>query len=109
MIEQFFTLANMDKLSVFVVLVVMSVAVMTEKFVWHKRVERDLSQERRRTDQANDRADRWENVAIEALTAGAQAGVKAAEVAVGVVSSIPDPQGLRDRAAETSSGTGGAQ
>lgn len=109
MVEDFFTLANMDKLSVFAVLVTMAVAVMTEKFVWHKRVERDLENERERTAQANHRADRWENVALEALTAGAQAGVKAAEVAVGVVSSIPDPQGLRDRAAETSSGTGGAQ
>lgn len=109
MIEQFFTLANLDRLSVFAVLVIMAVSVITEKFVWHTRVDRDLKAEQNRTAQANDRADRWEKVALEALTAGAQAGVKAAEVAVGVVSSIPDPQQLRDDAAPYRSGTGGPQ
>lgn len=69
------------------VLAVVAVAVITDKLVWHTRLKN-----------AQERADRWEKVALDALTAGAQAGVKAAEVAVGVVNAIPDPQkDLRDK------------
>lgn len=63
-------------------------AIITDKLVWHTRLKK-----------AEDRADRWEKVALDALTAGATAGVKAAEVAVEVVSALPDPQGDRDRKA----------
>jgi hypothetical protein len=98
--EQLFSLANLDKLSAFAVLVLVAVLVITEKLVWHTRVARDLKREQ-------DRADRWERVALDALSAGAQAGVKAAEVAVGVVSSIPDPQQVRNDAAAYRNRTGG--
>lgn len=69
-----------DKITSVAVLVVVAVAVITDKLVWHTRLKR-----------AEDRAERWERVALEALTAGAQAGVKAAEVTVDVVSALPDP------------------
>jgi hypothetical protein len=86
--EMFGIAVDPGKVSTFAVLVVMALAVITDKLVWHTRLKK-----------AEDRADRWEQIALEALTAGAQAGVKAAEVAVGVVSAIPDPQGERDSAA----------
>lgn len=80
MLEQIFTVANIDQIGVVTVLVLVAVAVITDKLVWHTRLKN-----------AEKRADRWETVALEALSAGAQAGVKAAEVAVGVVSALPDP------------------
>lgn len=76
-----------DKVGALTVLILVALAVITDKLIWHKRYEA-----------ANQRADRWERIALEALTGPAQAGVRAAEVAVGVVSNIPDPQGDRDRA-----------
>lgn len=78
--DELFTLANVDRISAVAVIVIVAWLVITDKLVWHTRLEN-----------AEKRADRWETVALEALTAGAQAGVKAAEVAVGVVSSLPDP------------------
>lgn len=77
---EFLTLANVDKVSSLAVLAIVAILVITDKLVWHTRLKR-----------AEERADRWETVALEALSAGAQAGIKAAEVAVGVVSAIPDP------------------
>lgn len=71
---------NPDQISAVVVLVMISLAVITDKLVWHTRLKR-----------AQERADRWERVALDALTAGAQAGVRAAEVTADVVSAIPDP------------------
>lgn len=82
----FLTLANVDRLGAVSVVVTIAILIITDKLVWHTRLKK-----------AEDRADRWETVALEALSAGAQAGVKAAEVAVGVVAAIPDPQGDRDR------------
>lgn len=76
-----------DKIGAFTVLILLALAVITDKLIWHTRYKA-----------ANDRADRWERIALDALTGPAQAGVRAAEVAVGVVSNIPDPQGDRDRA-----------
>lgn len=94
--DELFTLANLDKLGVFVVLIIVTWSVITERLVWHARVESIEASWKERVDKAEARADRWETVALEALTAGAQAGVKAAEVAVGVVSALPDP--ARDQA-----------
>lgn len=86
---EYLTAGNIDRISVTAVLCLVALAVITGKLLWHKTVERALKRE-------TDRADRWEKVAIEALTANAQAGIKAAEVAVGVVSALPDP--ARNRA-----------
>jgi len=76
-----------DKAGSVVVLAIIAIAVITDKLVWHTRLKK-----------AEARADRWEHIALDALAGPAQAGVRAAEVAVGVVSNIPDPQGERDRA-----------
>lgn len=81
-------MSGFDRITGTGVLIVIAVLVITDKLVWHTRLK-----------SANARADRWEAIALEALHSGAQAGVKAAEVAVSVVSAIPDPQGDRDRAA----------
>jgi len=86
----FFTpalIGAIDKAGSVVVLALIALAVITDKLVWHTRLKK-----------AEARADRWEAVALGALSGPAQAGVRAAEVAVGVVSSLPDPQGDRDRA-----------
>lgn len=72
--------------STLVVLAAVALAVIRDKLVWHTRLDRAL-----------ERADRWEGIALAALTAGAQAGVQAAEAAVGVVSALPDPAGMRGR------------
>ena len=85
---------TIDKVGALTVLILVALAVITDKLIWHKRYEA-----------ANQRADRWEAIALQALSGPAQAGVRAAEVAIGVVSNIPDPQGDRDRAqAQESSG-----
>ena len=76
--------ALFNDLSVVVIVVVLAFLVITDKLVWHTRLRR-----------AEARADRWEKVALDALKAGAQAGIKAAEVTVDVVSALPDPE--RDR------------
>ena len=70
----------LDRLTAVVVLMALALAVITDKLVWHTRLKK-----------AEDRAERWERVALEALQAGAQAGVKAAEVTVDLVSAMPDP------------------
>lgn len=62
------------------ILAAVAIAVITEKLVYYKRLDRETA-----------RADRWEKVALDALKIGAEASVKAAEVAVDVVSAIPDP------------------
>ena len=80
--------ANLDNISVTVLLGLVALAVITGKLVWHTQLTK-----------AEERADRWEAAALEALRGGAKAGVTAAEVAVDIVSSIPDPQGDRDKAA----------
>lgn len=77
----------LDRLGAVTAFIIICLLVITDRLVWHTRLKA-----------AETRAERWENAALEALK-GAQAGVKAAEVAVGVVSAIPDPQGDRDRAA----------
>lgn len=74
----------LDKIGTLSVLLLVAVGIITEKLVWHKRYDRAVK-----------RADRWEAIALDALKTGAQAGVKAAEVAVEVVSALPDPE--RDR------------
>ncbi len=76
----FITADLLDNLSTMVILTVVALSVITDKLVWHTRLKN-----------ANARADRWEKIAIEALVAGAQAGVKAAETTVDVISSLPDP------------------
>jgi hypothetical protein len=76
---------TIDRISGVVILAAMAVLVITDKLVWHTRLR-----------SANARADRWEAIALKALTAGAAAGIQAAEVAVDVVASLPDPQGERE-------------
>lgn len=82
----FLTPAALDKLGVVAILSLVALSIITDKLVWHTRLKK-----------AEARAERWERVALDALHAGATAGVRAAEVAVGVVSSIPDPLGDRER------------
>lgn len=76
----FFTLGMFDRMGAVATVLAFAVAIITDKLVWHTRLKN-----------AEARADRWENIALEALTAGAQAGVAAAEMAVDVVSALPDP------------------
>jgi phage shock protein A len=82
---EFLSLAGIDKLGAMAVFTIVAILVITDKLVWHTRLKK-----------AEARADRWEAKALEALALGATAGVRAAEVAVGVVASIPDPQQRRD-------------
>jgi len=85
------SLGAVDKLSAVLVLLALALAVITDKLIWHTRLEKAEAQFKEALDREEQRADRWERVALEALTAGAQAGVKAAETAVDVVSALPDP------------------
>lgn len=73
-------LLSIKDISLTAFVVSMALLVITDKLVWHKRLSK-----------AEERADKWERIAWEALTTGAQAGVTAAEVAAGVVSALPDP------------------
>jgi hypothetical protein len=61
-------------------------------FAWLIFSERLIS--RKRFDKMQADRDRWQMIAVEALTGPAQAGVRAAEVAATVVSSLPDPQAV---------------
>lgn len=74
------SLAFLDDISLVAVLALVALLTITDRLVWHTRLR-----------EANDRADRWEKVALSALASGARAGVRAAEVAVDVVSAMPDP------------------
>lgn len=71
---------SLDQITVVSVLALVALAVITDKLVWYKRLEKSEA-----------RADRWEKIALDALRTGAQAGVAAAEVAADVVSALPDP------------------
>lgn len=82
-------LPAIDRLGAVSVLTLVAFAVITDRLVWHTRLKKTEA----------DR-DKWQKIAIEALTGPAQAGVRAAEVAVGVVSALPDP-------AQRSSNSGG--
>lgn len=77
----------LNDVSVFVVLSLLALAIITDKLVWHTRF-RKLEEDR----------DKWQEIALNALRGPAQAGVRAAEVAVGVIQSIPDPQAERESA-----------
>lgn len=79
--NEFFALMSPQDITVTAVLVGVAVAVITRRLVWHtdlKKVEKER--------------DRWQQIAIDALMGPAQAGVKAAEIAVDVVSALPDPK-----------------
>lgn len=82
--ENLLGLDTLDRLTAVVVLAAVAIAVITDKLVWHTRL--------RKTEL---RAERWERVALEALKAGAHAGVTAAEVTADIVSAMPDP--VRER------------
>lgn len=81
-------LTGIDRVGTVAILGVIAVLVIMDKLVWHTRLKKET-----------ERADRWEGIALEAMRSGAVAGIRAAEVAVNVVSAIPDPQGDRDRRA----------
>lgn len=76
--------ATLNEILAVPILAAVAIAVITEKLVYYKRLERETA-----------RADRWERIALEALRTSAEAGVKAAEVTVDVVSAMPDPAGKR--------------
>jgi len=75
-------LPSLDRLGGLSVLLLVAIAVITDKLVWHTRLKK-----------AEADRDKWQAIAIKALMGPAQAGVRAAEVAVGVVSALPDPSG----------------
>lgn len=91
MIELFGFQIDLDRLGVVTTLSLFAIAVITDKLVWHRRLAREI-----------ERADRWESIALEALSSGAQAGVNAAEVAASVVAALPDPAAY-DRPGEVDS------
>lgn len=74
------TASTLDNISVSATFVLVAILIITEKLVWHTRLKK-----------AEERADRWERIALDAMKMGALAGVRVAEVAVDVVSAIPDP------------------
>lgn len=74
------TIEVFDRLSGVGVIVAFALLIITDKFVWHTRYKA-----------AEERAARWESIALRAMSAGARAGIEAAETAVEVVQSIPDP------------------
>lgn len=78
--DALFSLAALDRAGLVGVLMIVALGVITDKLVWHTRLK-----------SAEERADRWERIALDALTVGAKAGVKAAEVTADVVSALPDP------------------
>jgi len=73
-------LPSLDRLGAVSIPILIALSVITDKLVWHTRLKK-----------AEADRDKWQTIAIEALTGPAQAGVRAAEVAVGVVSALPDP------------------
>lgn len=82
----FVTADMFDRLGAVVTVIAFALAIITDKLVWHTRLKKEVA-----------RADRWEKVALEALSAGALAGIRAAEVAADVVGAIPDPELQRRR------------
>lgn len=76
----------LDKVTAVAVLLMIALAVITDKLVWHTRLKK-----------AEDRADRWEQIAMQALNAGAVAGLRAAEVTSDIVQSLPDPAKAQKR------------
>lgn len=86
--------ASLDRLGAVTTLIVIAILVIRGKLVWHTVL-----------DQERERANRWEQTALDLLTS-ARAGVTAAETTAAIVSNIPDPQGERDRA--RSEGVNGA-
>lgn len=60
------------------VLVTVATLVITDRLVWHTRLKA-----------AEERADRWEHVALDAMRTGTQVGVRAAEVSSNVISRLP--------------------
>lgn len=79
-----FKVVSLNEVLAIPILAAVALAVITDKLVYYRRLERETA-----------RADRWEKVALDALKAGAEAGVKAAEVTVDVVSALPDPENRR--------------
>jgi hypothetical protein len=75
---EFFSFEFFDRAGAVSALLLIAAAVITDKLVWHTRLK-----------SAEARADRWEKIALEALTTGAQAGVKAAETTAELVSALP--------------------
>lgn len=79
--EQFLgMIPALDRIGSVTTLIIIAFLVITEKLIWHKRFDK-LQADR----------DKWQKIAIDALTGPAQAGVRAAEVAATVVSALPDP------------------
>lgn len=77
-------LPTLDRIGAVGTIVLVAWMVITDKLVWHTRLKK-----------AEADRDNWQRVALAALTGPAQAGVRAAEVAVGVVSALPDPNAER--------------
>ncbi len=77
--DLFASIDILDKASAVAIMMVTALLVITDRLVWHTRLKK-----------AEERADRWEQIAFSALSDGAAAGVRAAEVAAEVVSAIPD-------------------
>lgn len=85
--EQFLgMLPTLDKVTAVAMALLIAYLVITEKLIWHKRFDRVRA----------DR-DRWQAIALN-LAGLAHASVRATEVAVDVVSALPDPEAERENA-----------
>lgn len=80
-------LPMLDRVGAVTTVMFVAFLIITERLIWHKRFDK-LQADR----------DKWQKIALDALMGPAQAGVRAAEVAVGVVSRIPDPEAERESA-----------
>lgn len=76
---EFLSFEALDQITAVAVLAAVALAVITDKLVWHTRLKK-----------ADARADRWESIALDALHAGAHAGVSAAEVTAEVITTFPE-------------------
>lgn len=86
-------LPAVDRIGAVGTLITIAILVITDKLVWHTRLKK-----------SEERADKWEAIALDLAKISTTTAVRTAEVAVGVVSSLPDPQGDRDRAAASEGG-----
>lgn len=71
-------LTALDRAGSVVIVLFIAGLVITDRLVWHTRLKA-----------AENRADRWEKIALEALGTGARVGVRAAEVSNEVLSRLP--------------------
>lgn len=88
-------LPTLDRMGAMSTIILVAALIITNRLIWHTRFDK-MEKDR----------DKWQQIAIDALTGPAQAGVRAAEVAVGVVSALPDPAQQQQQQQSTTAGGG---